>query len=83
MKFKIGLASITLLLISACTSKAEQQFVIGCVETGGREDLCECTYEKLAEVYPKETFNKIEKGYVPSDFMEKMPQAVLLCRAED
>ena len=34
-------------------------------------------------MYSEDDFNKIEKGYVPADFMDKMVESTKLCVLEN
>jgi len=57
--------------------------VTGCVANGAPKELCECSYEKIKSMYSEDDFNKIEKGYVPADFMDKMVESTKLCVLEN
>lgn len=39
------------LVLSACTSKAERAFMMGCVAHESMKDQCECVYEELEDHY--------------------------------
>ncbi len=82
MTFKIFMTGIALMMLGACASKAEREYVRGCVANGASTDLCECSYEKLQEFYPEEIFNNIEKGYLPPDIMNKMVESIQMCVTE-
>lgn len=82
MTFKILMTGIVLTTLAACTSKTERDYMKGCAANGAPKELCECSYEKIEEMYPEEIFNNIEKGYIPADFMDKMVIASEQCVAE-
>lgn len=79
---KIVLLLLTMWALSACTSKTERDYMKGCAANGAPKELCECSYEKIEEMYPEEIFNNLEKGYIPADFMDKMVIASEQCVAE-
>lgn len=83
MIFKILMTGIVLTTLVACTSKSERDYMTGCVANGAPKELCECSYEKIKSMYSEEDFNKIEKGYVPADFMDKMVESTKLCVLEN
>ena len=82
MTFKILMTGIVLTTLAACTSKTERDYMKGCAANGAPKELCECSYEKIEEMYSEEIFNNIEKGYIPADFMDKMLIASEQCVAE-
>lgn len=82
MTFRQGiLGGITILIfITGCTSKAERAFMMGCVAHESMKEQCECVYEELEDHYPEEVFDKMERGYVPPDFLEKVESATNSCK---
>ena len=82
-KFAKILLLLTIGALSACTSKSERDYMSGCVANGAPKELCECSYEKIKGMYSEDDFNKIEKGYVPADFMDKMVESTKLCVLEN
>ena len=83
MTSKIGIASMVLFVLAGCTSKSERDYMTGCVANGAPKELCECSYDKIKGMYSEDDFNKIEKGYVPPDFMDKMVESSKLCVLEN
>lgn len=66
-------------LLAGCTSKSERDYIGGCVANGGPKEVCSCTYDKLKASYSDDVFDKIEKGYMPEDFMDKNIIAMKSC----
>lgn len=74
---------LSIIFLSACTSKTERDYMQGCVANGAPKDLCECSFEKLEDMYSEEVFDNIHKGYIPPDFMDKMIESTKMCVAEN
>lgn len=74
---------IVISVVTGCASKSERDYMRGCVANGAPKELCECSYEKLQGMYSEEAFNKIEKGYMPADFMDKMVESTKMCVVEN
>jgi hypothetical protein len=83
MTSKIGIASMVLFVLTGCTSKSERDYISGCRSSGASKEVCSCTYDKLQSSYDSDVFEKIEKGYMPPDFMDKTIIAMQACVGAD
>jgi ABC-type Fe3+-citrate transport system substrate-binding protein len=88
---KMGVVSVILVLLSACSSKAERQFMAGCKSGGTDSSQCSCVYDKLENHYGKKTMERLAyidysmadaRQTTPSDFPEQLVQAAYQCGAE-
>lgn len=52
MKRRILVSIISLSFLSACgESKEKKEFMRACLGNGGNDDVCDCTYDRIAEKY--------------------------------
>lgn len=79
------------LCVTACSSKAERQFMAGCKSGGTDSSQCSCVYDKLEQHYGKETMERLAdidysmadaKQITLSDFPDQLARAAYQCGAE-
>lgn len=62
------------LLLTACASKSEREFVNGCKSSGADGSTCECVYEKIEDQYGADRLE--EKFYIISQTQEFQDEIV-------
>jgi hypothetical protein len=73
------------LLLTACASKAEKDFITACKSTGVSGSECSCAYKKLEKYYSPEVMDKLARtsfndtASAPDDFPRILRVAVLQC----
>ncbi|MBB3801110.1 ABC-type glycerol-3-phosphate transport system substrate-binding protein [Xanthomonas arboricola] len=81
---KIAAALAALLMIGACSSKADKarsEFIDSCASSGGNESVCECAFDKLQAHYGEEGIVAIQsEGSPPPDFIDQLANAAQQCR---
>lgn len=69
------------LMLAACSSKGEREFMSGCTQ-GGSKSECSCVYDTLEKHYSPERMEKMSAGEmgIAPDFLDRMAQAAYQCR---
>lgn len=81
-KKSIGLLGLSI-VITACASKTERQFVAGCQSGGVDADVCHCVYDKLVDKYGEKDFeDKLYTLYQTQEFQLDMVKSSLQCMKE-
>jgi hypothetical protein len=80
MELKRLIITISVMFMAACTSKSERVFMMGCAANEAMKEPCECIYDELRDHYPDEVLEKMDKGYAPPDFLDKMAEAAKICK---
>lgn len=60
MKLRLALLVIAVLVSSACSdrnSKAREEFLSGCMRTGGTKAACSCAFDRLEKTYKPESLD--------------------------
>lgn len=80
-------AVMSVIALAACSSeesRARGEYLAGCVQSGTDKAACDCTYDKLLQIYPFQQLKAMSKspGRIPPDFFDKVSQAVMICKRE-
>ena len=83
----MAVIAISVACLAGCSkdpyTKAQDEFVTGCERTGVPEEICECTFAKVTEVYSKQgIITMYNSGQMPPDFMNTNTQAMEVCMAQ-
>lgn len=87
-----GFTVLIFLLLSACSSKAERQFMAGCTSGGTDSAQCSCVYDKLERHYGEDTMERLAnvgsdmakiRQQTPADFPEQVARAAYQCGAQN
>lgn len=75
------------LVMAGCSKdpyeKAKDEYISGCGSSGVPEELCECAFDKLTDVYSKEDIvYSFNSGRMLPDIMQNTDQALQACMAQ-
>lgn len=84
---RIAVIAIVAISITGCSkdpyTKAADEFISGCKKSRVPEEICECTFAKVTEVYSKQGIvTMYNSGQMPPDFMNTNAQAMEICLAQ-
>lgn len=80
--YGFGIVLLSILLV-ACGSKYEDDFIRGCTSTGAKEAVCSCAFEHVHEVFTDEDLDHMQRTMeMPPSYQHVMVNAVLACRNE-
>lgn len=74
-------------VLASCSSeesKARGEYLAGCIQSGTDKAACDCTYDKLLQIYPFQQLKAMSQSSrkIPPDFMDNAVKAVLICKKE-